>query len=154
MLKRILALAAILLVAGCHVQGTVSDPALNAEADVVFTELVTKQDDALVARMSKANDAAEVRAQLPYIQSLVAEGPPPQGAVVAYNNFMGTGERSYAVAKTYDYPDRVARVETVFIKEGEPWKVQSFNVNITMKPGYTPPIPEAQTQPVQVVEAP
>ena len=43
------------------------------------------------------------------------------------------------MAQEYEYPDRFVRTDTTFLKEGETWKVESFNVNARMKPGVPAP---------------
>mgnify|MGYP001248595636 CR=1 FL=1 len=123
------------LLTACNFQATLpkSDPALNAEAEATFGDLVGSRDDAILARMSSANDRATVGAQLPVLRKLTGDSPPPKAKVTGFQSVTSTEGRFYSVAQEYAYPDRLAHVQTTFIKEGEAWKVMSFNVNVVMK---------------------
>lgn len=131
---------AIALMAGlsaCHFQTSnlgAGDEALNAQAADAYSQLVLRQDDALLAQMSERVDQAEVKAQLPMLQGMVPEGAPPEPEVVGHESYSGTDARTYTVQQNYDYPDRIVHTATRLIREDEVWKVLSFNVNVTMKP--------------------
>ena len=126
----------VVTLGGCNFQTTMptSDPALNAEADALFEDLVLGRDDALIARMSSANKAEEIRAQLPMLRNMVGEAAPPEPTVAGTRKTSGTSGEVYEVQQDYAYPDRVVHAYTTLVKEGGAWKVQGFNVNAQMKP--------------------
>ncbi|WP_312783451.1 hypothetical protein [Brevundimonas sp.] len=126
----------VVTLGGCNFHTTMptSDPALNAEADALFEDLVLGRDDALIARMSSANKAEEIRAQLPMLRNMVGEATPPEPTVAGTRKTSGTSGEVYEVQQDYAYPDRVVHAYTTLVKEGGAWKVQGFNVNAQMKP--------------------
>ncbi|PQZ84185.1 MULTISPECIES: hypothetical protein [unclassified Brevundimonas] len=126
----------VVTLGGCNFHTTMptSDPALNAEADALFEDLVLGRDDALIARMSSANKAEEIRAQLPMLRNMVGEATPPEPTVAGTRKTSGTSGEIYEVQQDYAYPDRVVHAYTTLVKEGGAWKVQGFNVNAQMKP--------------------
>lgn len=126
----------VVTLGGCNFHTTMptSDPALNAEADALFEDLVLGRDDALIARMSSANKAEEIRAQLPMLRNMVGEATPPEPTVAGTRKTSGTRGEVYEVQQDYAYPDRVVHAYTTLVKEGGAWKVQGFNVNAQMKP--------------------
>ena len=130
------ALAAALALAGCNFQAFDGggDPALNAEAQANYGDLVAGRDDGLVARMSSENSPAAVRPQLPMLRKLIDTTSAPAPTVTGTQRVASTNGQFYVVNQDYAYPDRVAHVRTEFRKEGEIWKIRSFNVNMTMKP--------------------
>lgn len=132
---KLFAMLGALLVASCSVQSMAGNDELNAEAQANYADLAEGRDDALLARMSSANDAATVTAQLPMLRGFVPSGAPPEGTALGWRTNAGTGGQTYAVSHQYVYPDRDVVADTTFIKEGEVWKIQSFNVNAQMKPG-------------------
>ena len=140
-LKLATALASVVALGGCNFHTTLptSDPALNAEADALFEDLAHGRDDALIARMSSANKAEEIRAQLPMIRKMVGEANPPEPTVTGTRKTSGTSGEVYEVKQDYAYPDRVVHAYTTLIKEGDAWKVQGFNVNAQMKPSSVEP---------------
>lgn len=139
MFKRLVAGVSGLLLAvalaGCHFQTSNlgGNEELNARAAEAYTQLVERQDDALLADMSPKVDRDEARAQLPMMQGLTPEGPTPVPEVKGSQNYAGTDGRIYSVAQDYPYADRTVHAVTRFIREGEAWKILSFNVNVTMK---------------------
>ena len=126
----------VVTLGGCNFHTTMptSDPALNAEADALFEDLVLGRDDALIARMSSANKAEEIRAQLPMLRNMVGEATPREPTVTGTRKTSGTSGEVYEVQQDYAYPDRVVHAYTTLVKEGGAWKVQGFNVNAQMKP--------------------
>ena len=134
--SRLSALAAALVIglAGCSVQTSNlgSDAELNQRADAMFSDLTEGRDDALIARMSSASDPATIRAQLPLLRTLVAAGDPPAATVTGSSSYAGLNGQIYMVTQDYAYPDRVAHVETTFLKEDGDWKVEGVNVNVTL----------------------
>jgi hypothetical protein len=126
----------VVTLGGCNFHTTMptSDPALNAEADALFEDLVLGRDDALIARMSSANKAEEIRAQLPMLRNMVGEATPPEPTVAGTRKTSGTSGEVYEVQQDYAYPDRVVHAYTTLVKEGGARKVQGFNVNAQMKP--------------------
>ena len=126
----------VVTLGGCNFHTTMptSDPALNAEADALFEDLVLGRDDALIARMSSTNKAEEIRAQLPMLRNMVGEATPPEPTVAGTRKTSGTSGEVYEVQQDYAYPDRVVHAYTTLVKEGGAWKVQGFNVNAQMKP--------------------
>jgi len=73
------------------------------------------------------------------MKSMVPAGPVPKGAMVGWRANAGTGGMTYELNQTYDYPDRTLTVSTVFLKQGEVWKVLGFHIAPTMKPGVAAP---------------
>ncbi len=127
--------------AGCHFQTSNlgGNEELNARAVEAYTQLVERQDAALLAQMSSKVNPDEARAQLPMMQGMTPEGPVPVPEVAGTENYSGTDGRIYSVAQNYPYPDRTVHAITRFIREDEAWKIMSFNVNVTMKAQVTPP---------------
>ncbi|WP_438851874.1 hypothetical protein [Brevundimonas nasdae] len=133
-LRTLGAVAAVSTLAACTFNANLpkSDPALNAEAQAFYGDLAAGQDEALLARMSSKNDAGAIRAQIPMLRNIIGNAPIPEPKVVGFQSVTSTQGRFYRVQQDYAYPDRVAHVETNFVKEGDGWKVLGFNVNITM----------------------
>ncbi len=131
----------VVTLGGCNFHTTMptSDPALNAEADALFEDLVLGRDDAVIARLSSANKPAEIRAQLPMLRSMVSEASPPEPTVVGTRKTSGTSGEVYEVQQDYAYSDRVVHAYTTLVKEGGGWKVQAFNINAQMKPSSAEP---------------
>ena len=121
--------------AACSMPSLEGDAERAAEARALYGDLVEGRDEALLARMSSGNDPATVRAQLPVIRASAPAGPAPEPRPLGWNANTGTDGQRHAVAQEYEYPDRFIRTDVTFLKEGEAWKVESFNVNARMKPG-------------------
>ena len=115
------------------------DAQRGADAQALYADLVEGRDDALLARMSSTNDPQTVRSQLPTIRTLAPAGPAPEPRSLGWNSNVSTNGQRYSLAQEYEYPDRFVRTDTTFLKEGEAWKVEGFNVNARMKPGVTLP---------------
>lgn len=131
---RSLAIAVIALVGACSMPSLEASPERDREAQALLEDLAADRDEAIVRKMSSGNSEADVRAQLPFIKTLVPDGPPPQGVTRGWRAHAGTGGATYALTRSYDYPDRTLNVDTTFIKEGENWKVFNFHVSPVMKP--------------------
>ncbi|MGA0546260.1 hypothetical protein ACO2Q1_13380 [Brevundimonas sp. VNH65] len=129
----------------CGLPAATASPEREAEARALLEDLVADRDAALADKMSSLVDLAEVQAQLPFMKTLVPEGAVPPGKVEGWRANAGTGGSTYEMLQTYDYPDRVLRVSTVFRKEGGVWKVLSFHIGPTMKGG-------ARQEKIEVVE--
>ncbi|MDP3800846.1 hypothetical protein [Brevundimonas sp.] len=140
--RRVLGLMAACGLAACSMPSLEADPQRAAEAHALYGDLVEGRDDALLARMSSGNDPATVRAQLPMIRTFAPAGPAPEPKPLGWNANASTNGQRYSVAQEYEYPDRIVRADTTFLKEGEAWKVESFNVNARMKPGLAAPAAE------------
>lgn len=138
MFRSVSAAAAVVMLAGvtaCGVPSMTASPDREAEARALLEDLVNDRDDALVAKLSSQVKPADLRAQLPFMKSVAPKGPVPQGQVTGWGSNSGTGGTTYQISQTYDYPDRVLVVNTVFRKEGETWKVLGFHLTPTMKAG-------------------
>jgi hypothetical protein len=135
---------------GCAMPSLESDPQRAVEAHALYADLVEGRDDALLARMTSTNDPAVIRAQLPMIRTFAPAGPPPQPKPLGWTSNASTSGQRYALAQEYDYPDRFVRTDTTFLKQGETWKVESFNVNARMKPAAT----AAAVEPAGATDAP
>jgi len=138
---RYLAIAAIAFVGACSMPSMEASPERDRDAQALLEDIAADRDDRVVGKMSAQNSEADLRAQLPFIKTLVPDGPPPQGVTSGWRANTGTGGTTYALRRSYDYPDRTLNVDTTFIKEGESWKVFSFHVSPVMKPGAQ--LPEA-----------
>lgn len=157
MLRLFPAVAAVVLAGGlsaCAVPAMTASAEREADARALLEDLVNDRDDVLISKMAAGVKPADVRAQLPFMKSLVPDGPVPQGVVVGWRANAGTGGSTYELAQTYDYPDRVLTVNTVFRKEGERWKALSFHIGPTMKAGQSPPVavPGEETVRPEVVQ--
>ena len=130
---------------GAFALGACSMPVLEADAQrasdaqALDADLVEGRDDALLARMSSGNDPATVRAQLPMIRTFAPAGPAPGPRSLSWGANASTNGQRYSLAQEYEYPDRFVRTDTTFLKEGEVWKVEGFNVNARMKPAAAAP---------------
>lgn len=135
---------AAVALAGCNFNMTMptSDAGLNAEADAMYRDLAAGKDDAMIARMSAENDPEQVRSQLPMIRQLVGETTPPAPRVVQFQKTTSNAGQGYSVLQDYEYPDRVAHVDTNFKSENGGWKIHGFNVNVTMKAPQAGPTSE------------
>ncbi|MFN3668169.1 MAG: hypothetical protein ACK4VY_02600 [Brevundimonas sp.] len=147
--RRVLGLLAVFGLAACSMPSLEGDPQRAVEAHALYADLVEGRDDALLARMTSTNDPAVVRAQLPMIRNFAPAGPPPQPKPLGWSSNASTSGQRYALAQEYDYPDRFVRTDTTFLKQGETWKVESFNVNARMKPGVAAPT----AQPAEAADA-
>lgn len=129
-----LMLATAALLAGCqfHASTSQGNAALNAEALVVYRDLIEGRNDAIVARMSSASNPAQVRAQLPMLKTMAGDCITSAPAVRGTQSMISNQGSTYTVAHAYECPDRMVEVSTTFIKQGETWKVHGFNVNATM----------------------
>lgn len=144
-----IAMAGLVAVGGCGVPTMTANPERSAEARVLLEDLATGRDQVLMGKMAPQVDPAQLRAQLPFMKSLVPAGPLPEAKTVGWRANAGTGGMTYELTQTYDYPDRTLTVNTAFIKQGEAWKVAGFYVAPTMKAGAPQPEPNAAT-PVEV----
>ena len=127
------ALAALML-AACNFHATLptSDPALNAEAEAFYGDMVAGRDDAVVARMVSENDAAEVKAQLPMLRGMIGDAPPPEPKLVQTRKTTGSQGETYELEQDYVYADRTVRVYSAMMREEGEWKVHTFNINVRM----------------------
>ena len=150
--RLVLGLLAVFGLAACSMPTMEGDADRAAEAQALYGDLVAGRDDALVARMSSANNPADLRAQLPTIRSYAPSGPVPEPKTIGWQANAGTGGQQYSLAQEYEYPDRFIRTDTNFVKEGDGWKVLGFNVNTRMKPGAVAPA-ETSVAPTPVTPA-
>ncbi len=120
--------------AACGMPNLQGDAERAGDAAALYADLTEGRDEALMARLSSGNDPAEVRAQLPMLRQFAPAGPPPEPKTVGWRANTGTGGQRYSLAQEYDYPDRLVRLDTFFLKEDGAWKVEGFNVNARMKP--------------------
>lgn len=130
---------ALASVSACGLPAATASPEREAEARALLEDVVNERDEALIGKMSSRVNPAEVRAQLPFLKTLAPKGPVPQGQVTGWRANSGTGGTTYEISQTYDYPDRVLTANTVFVKEGDVWKVLGFHIAPTMKAGAPPP---------------
>jgi len=137
--KRVLGLMTACALSACSVPSMESDPQRAVEARALYADLAEGRDDALIARMSSANDPATIRAQLPMIRTFAPAGPPPEPKSLGWSSNASTNGQHYVLAQEYEYPDRFVRTDTTFLKEGGAWKIEGFNVNARMKPGVAAP---------------
>ena len=135
----VLAVTAAFALTGCSIALTEADGDRAAEAQALYGDLVEGRDDALLARMSSANDLATVKAQLPMIRTLAPSGAAPTPKSLGWRADAGTGGRRYSLSQEYEYPDRFVRADTTFLKEAAGWKVERFNINARMKPEAAAP---------------
>ena len=143
--RQVLGLLAACGLAACSMPSTEADVQRATDAQALYADLVEGRDDALLARMSSANDPATVKAQLPMIRTFAPAGPAPEPKSLGWSANASTNGQRYSLAQEYDYPDRFVRTDTTFLKEGAAWKVESFNVNARMKPGAGPAETPAET---------
>jgi hypothetical protein len=123
--------------AACSMPGLEGNDERAAEARALYADLVMGRDEALLARMASINDPDTVRAQLPMMRRIAPAGPAPEPRSLGWRAFTGTNGQRYAIAHEYEYPDRFVNTDTVFLKEGEVWKVEGFNVNSRVKADAT-----------------
>ena len=145
MFKSVPAAAAVMMsasVAACGLPGATASPEREAEARALMEDLIADRDDVLVGKMSTQVNPADARAQLPFMKTLVPDGPLPAGTVAGWRANASTGGSTYEVAQTYQYPDRTLTVSTMFRKEGDVWKVLGFHIAPTMM--AEPPIQVVQ----------
>lgn len=143
--RQVLGVLAACGLAACSMPGMEGDAQRAADARALYADLVEGRDDALLARMSSTNDPETVRAQLPMIRTFAPAGPASEPKPLGWRSNASTSGQRYSLAQEYEYPDRFVRTDTTFLKEGEAWKVEGFNVNARMKPGVAAP---AATLPV------
>lgn len=114
---------------------------LDGQAQALYAEIGQGKDAEILARMSQVNPPAQVRAQVAWLRTLVPPEAPPTPEVTGRNAYQGDEGERYSVVHQYGYRDRNALMHTAFIREGEGWKVEYFNVNVTLKapePGAAP----------------
>lgn len=142
---RTLGFVLMMAVAACSMPSLTGTPERNEEAQALMVALSAGDDAAIMESLTEENDAQQAAAQLPFLRSLVPEGPVPEGKTQGWQANSGTGGTTYALVRTYDYPDRVITQEVIFRKVGETWKVQGFHLNTNFKSGASPsgvPAPE------------
>ena len=140
-------------VAACAMPSMEGDAERAQEAAALYADLTEGRDDALLARMSSANDPAQVRAQLPMIRQFAPAGPAPEPKTIGWSANTGTAGQRYALAQEYDCPDRIVRTDTTFLKEAGVWKVEGFNVNARMKSPTAAPEAAGPGSPARQAEA-
>jgi hypothetical protein len=137
------AVLAATMLAGCGGAVIGASAERDADTDALMSDLSAGRYDAIVARMSQDNSPEEVRAQLPFLKTMVPEGALPAGTTVGWQAFTGTGGTTYALSRTYEYPDRTLAVAATYRKEADVWKVQSININVQIKAGTPAPVEPA-----------
>ncbi|MEN5114689.1 hypothetical protein ABE453_11735 [Brevundimonas diminuta] len=128
-----LAVAALVLSA-CNFHATLptSDPTLNAEAEAFYGDMIAARDDAVVARMTSENDAAEVKAQLPMLRGMIGDAATPEPKLVQSRKTTGSQGETYELEQDYVYADRTVRVYSAMMREKGEWKLHAFNINVRM----------------------
>lgn len=139
-----IAVAAAAALGACGLPSATADAQKEVEARALVVDLAAGRDEAIAARLASNVNPAEFRAQLPFLKSMVPAGPVPEGSTVGWSANVSTGGSTYVVNRTYDYPDRMLAVETVFVKQGETWKIGGFHLMPTMK--ATAPAAEAPAE--------
>lgn len=134
MFRPIMAAVAVASLAGCSMPSMEASAEREAQAQTLLEDLAAARDDVVFSQMTTGADEAGFRAQMPFVKSMIPAGPVPKGVTVGWRANVGTGGATYAVQRTYDYPDRTLTVDSTFLKEGEVWKISSFHVAPTMKP--------------------
>ncbi len=129
-----LTLAAAALLAGCQFNAVISqgNAALDAEAIANYRDLVEGRNEAVLGRMSAANNPAQVQAQLPMLKTMAGDCLSASPAVTGTRSMVSNTGMTYGVTHVYTCPDRTVQVTSTFIKEGSSWKLQGFNVNANM----------------------
>jgi hypothetical protein len=142
-----LAVVAATALSSCNVASVMkSNPERDADTDALIADIGAGRSDAIVGKMASGNSPQQIRAQLPFLKTLVPAGAVPQGKTVGWQTFAGTGGTTYSLNRAYEYPDRTLGVSATYRKQSEAWKVLNFNINVQLKPGAT--------QPAQAGEAP
>jgi hypothetical protein len=136
--RLVMGLLAACGLAACSMPTMEGDAERAGEAQALYADLVAGRDDALLARMSSGNDPATVKALLTMVRGFAPAGPAPEPKSLGWSANASTNGQRYSLAQEYEYPDRFVRTDTTFLKEGEAWKVEAFNVNARMKPGAAP----------------
>lgn len=78
MLRLFPAVAAVVLAGGlsaCAVPAMTASAEREADARALLEDLVNDRDDVLISKMAAGVKPADVRAQLPFMKSLVPDGP-------------------------------------------------------------------------------
>ena len=115
----------------------------DAETDALLADIGAGRADVLMGKMSSENSPAQVRAQLPFLKTLVPEGAVPAGTTNGWRANAGTGGSTYELSRVYEYPDRTLTMDVIFKKQGEAWKVLRFNLNVNLKGDTTAPVEAA-----------
>ncbi|RZJ00651.1 MAG: hypothetical protein EON90_06430 [Brevundimonas sp.] len=152
MIPAIVVVASVAGLGACGMPSMAASPEREAEARVLLEDLVAGRDDVLAGKMAPQVDPAVLRAQLPFMKSMVPDGPVPKGAMAGWRANAGTGGMTYELNQTYEYPDRTLAVSTVFLKQGEVWKVLGFHISPTMKPGASAPQAGPEPEAAKAVE--
>ena len=97
--RRVLGLLTLGVLAGCSMPSLEANPQRAVEAHALYRDLVEGRDDALLARISSANDPATVRAQLPMIRTFAPPGPAPEPTPLGWNANTSTNGQRYSVAQ-------------------------------------------------------
>ena len=142
-LMRALAMVMTLAVAACSMPSLSGDEDRNQEAQALMVALAAGDDARIAEALTAGTDPQQVAAQLPFMKSMMPEGPVPEGQTGGWQTNTGTGGTTYSLVRSYDYPDRVIIQNVVFRKEGDVWKVHGFHINANFKPGATPEGPAA-----------
>lgn len=140
---RAFAMVMMLAVAACSMPSLTGDEDRNQEAQALMVALAAGDDARIAEVMTADTDPQQVAAQLPFMTSMLPEGPVPEGKTEGWQTNAGTAGMTYGLVRSYDYPDRIINQNVVFRKEGEVWKVHGFHINANFKPGATPEGPAA-----------
>lgn len=134
------AVAAALTLSGCGVASAMKpSPERDADTDFLVSDVAAGRTEAVIGKMSSQASPYQVRAQMPFLRTLVPAGSVPEGKTVGWQAFTGTGGTTYTLQRAYEYPDRTLGVTATWRKEGEVWKALNFNINVQVKSGATTP---------------
>ena len=130
-----LAMAAAVTACG----GMTPDGAAEDMAKQAYQHLVHKEDAALEAMLIPAARNAANADIYNTLRTLIPPGEPVSVKRTNWQAYTGTGGRRVTYQHAYDYGARVVLATTVLVSTpgAGPWKVQSFNINVTA--GQTPP---------------
>ena len=132
MFRPLLAITAIASLAACSMPSFEASVEREAQAQTLLEDLAAGRDDLILGQLTAGSDEAGFRAQLPSIKSLIPTGPVPGGTTLAWRANAGTAGQTYALRRSYAYPDRTLTVDSIFLKEKEVWKIAGFHVAPTM----------------------
>lgn len=109
------------------------DGASEDMAKQAYRHLIHKEDAALEAMLISAGRKAGNAEIYNTLRTLIPPGEPFSVKRTNWQAYTGTGGRRMTYQHAYDYGARMVVATTVLVSPpgAGPWKVQSFNINVT-----------------------
>jgi hypothetical protein len=127
---KVLIIFAMAMLAGCA--AAIRPQAADTQASALFDDIRHHDNDAAVLRFDPRLATPDLPAQLASIQRLLPAEEPSDRRQISTNIMTSAGNNIISVADEYDFPGRVALVQTRLFRpaNGDTWLVQGFHVQV------------------------